>query len=60
MGDHRGGSGTESMAAVLAGLKSVDFYRKLKRDLQGAYRGVRCGRCPVNMRGDLHDSARRR
>ena len=22
------------MAAVLAGLKSVDFYRKLKRDLQ--------------------------
>lgn len=23
-----------SMAAVLAGLKSVDFYRKLKRDLQ--------------------------
>merc|ERR1712216_197685 len=24
----------ETMAAVLAGLKSVDFYRKLKRDLQ--------------------------
>ncbi len=23
-----------AMAAVLAGLKSVDFYRKLKRDLQ--------------------------
>ena len=27
-------SAAASMAAVLAGLKSVDFYRKLKRDLQ--------------------------
>ena len=26
--------GVRAMAAVLAGLKSVDFYRKLKRDLQ--------------------------
>ena len=29
------------MAAVLAGLKSVDFYRKLKRDLQQELTEVR-------------------
>ena len=35
------GNTSPSMAAVLAGLKSVDFYRKLKRDLQQELTEVR-------------------